>query len=176
MSRAWSSGDLASNQVKCVGPDKKAGSLQALGWTDALVTFRPFLSYNELGSLLEEGPSKLYDALSKVLGLEDLVGVQTMLANARKTRQEIVDAANEGADEIKALLEGVEAGANHDRVERARAALNSKTWDLPALKKLVQGSRSRRAQRACEGSGAGRRGPRERPSRGVGRSPTLNGS
>ena len=41
--------------------------------TDALVTFRPFLSYNELGSLLDEGPSKLYDALSSILGLEDLV-------------------------------------------------------------------------------------------------------
>jgi hypothetical protein len=121
VSRVWTSGDLASNQVKCVGPDKKAGSLQALGWTDALVTFRPFLSYNELGSLLEEGPSKLYDALSKVLGLEDLVGVQTMLANARKARQEIVDAANDGVDDIKSLLAGVEAGANHDRVERARA-------------------------------------------------------
>src|SRR4051794_25578735 len=65
--RTWKSNDLTANQVTCVGPDKKSASLQALGWSDALVTFRPFLSYNELGSLLEEGPSKLYDALSKVL-------------------------------------------------------------------------------------------------------------
>ncbi|MBA2301123.1 MAG: AAA family ATPase, partial [Acidobacteria bacterium] len=145
VSRVWTSGDLASNQTKCVGPDKKAGSLQALGWTDALVTFRPFLSYNELGSLLEEGPSKLYDALSKVLGLEDLVGVQTLLANARKSRQGMVDAADDGAEEIKLLLDAVEAGADHDRVERARKALTSKVWDLSALKKLVQGSESREA-------------------------------
>lgn len=71
VSRTWKSNDFAASQVACVGPDKKPASLQALGWSDALVTFRPFLSYNELGSLLEEGPSKLYDALSKVLGLEE---------------------------------------------------------------------------------------------------------
>jgi hypothetical protein len=35
-----------------------------LGWDQALATYRPFLSYNELGSMLDEGPSKLYDALS----------------------------------------------------------------------------------------------------------------
>ena len=31
-----------------------------------LEAYRPFLSYNELGSMLDERPSKLYDALSKV--------------------------------------------------------------------------------------------------------------
>ena len=47
---------------------------EALGWKDALESHRPFLSYNELGSLLDEGPSKLYDALAKVLGLNSAVG------------------------------------------------------------------------------------------------------
>jgi len=41
----------------------------------------PFLSYNELGSLLDEGPSKLYDALSSILGLEDLVAAWTASRN-----------------------------------------------------------------------------------------------
>lgn len=66
---------------------KTKTTLQALGWTAALESYRPFLSYNELGSMLDEGPSKLYDALSLVLGLEDLVNAQTALAECRLARQ-----------------------------------------------------------------------------------------
>src|SRR5262245_4968803 len=43
--------------------DEPRSDVTSLGWTTALRTHRPFLSYNELGSLLDEGPSKLYDAL-----------------------------------------------------------------------------------------------------------------
>src|SRR4051812_28854132 len=145
VSRTWKSNDFAANQVACVGPDKKPASLQALGWSDALVTFRPFLSYNELGSLLEEGPSKLYDALSKVLGLEELVAVQALLAEARKARQEILDTATEAADEIKVLLDAADEGAGYDRIETTRKALKTSAWDLAALKKLTQGAETREA-------------------------------
>ena len=69
-----------------------------------LEAYRPFLSYNELGSLLDEGPSKLYDALSKVLGLDALVDAQTALQQARSAR----DKARKDADqEGKALLVGL---------------------------------------------------------------------
>ncbi len=74
---------------------KPKTSLQALGWKDALVSYRPFLSYNELGSMLDEGPSKLYDALSLVLGLEDLVNAQAALAKSRLDRQQAFDAADQ---------------------------------------------------------------------------------
>jgi hypothetical protein len=139
VSRTWTAAGLESHQVKCVGPDKKVASLQALGWSDPLVTFRPFLSYNELGSLLEEGPSKLYDALSKVLGLEEFVEVQNRLAGARKTRQELLETARAEADRICRLLSGI-IGADDDRMGKAAKALCGKLWDLPALEKLVQGS------------------------------------
>src|SRR6185503_3499399 len=61
--------------------------LDALGWTDALETYRPFLSYNELGSMLDEGPSKLYDALAAILGLDALVDAQAVLQKARTSRE-----------------------------------------------------------------------------------------
>jgi hypothetical protein len=41
-------------------PSSRTGP-EALGWETPLEAYRPFLSYNELGSLLDEGPSKLYD-------------------------------------------------------------------------------------------------------------------
>jgi recombinational DNA repair ATPase RecF len=145
VSRTWKSNDFASSEVACVGPGKKSASLEALGWSDALVTFRPFLSYNELGSLLEEGPSKLYDALSKVLGLEELVAVQAVLADARKARQEILDTASEGADAIKSLLDATDEGAGHDRIAAAQKALKTSAWDLSALKKLTHNAETRDA-------------------------------
>ena len=67
----------------------------ALGWKDALESHRPFLSYNELGSLLDEGPSKLYDALAKVLGLDALVDAQNALQQARSARDKAVKDADQ---------------------------------------------------------------------------------
>ena len=60
-------GDLGAGVVSAKAKDGKAQPLDTLGWTGALSTFRPFLSYNELGSLLEDGPSALYDALYDAL-------------------------------------------------------------------------------------------------------------
>jgi hypothetical protein len=51
---------------------KPRGGPEALGWDTPLAAYRRFLSYNELGSMLDDGPSKLYDALSKVLGLGEI--------------------------------------------------------------------------------------------------------
>ncbi len=40
-----------------------------LGWEEPLTSYKPFLSYNELGSMLEEKPSAIYDSMAAVLGL-----------------------------------------------------------------------------------------------------------
>ncbi|HEY7513285.1 MAG TPA: AAA family ATPase, partial [Vicinamibacteria bacterium] len=77
VSRRWEeAAEFETGQIGVERPGQAGSDLDALGWTAALRTHRPFLSYNELGSLLDEGPSKLYDALSAILGLEDLVGAQ----------------------------------------------------------------------------------------------------
>jgi hypothetical protein len=55
---------------------KTRKDLAVLGWSEPLKTYRPFLSYNELGSMLDEGPSKLFDALAAILGLEELTNAQ----------------------------------------------------------------------------------------------------
>src|SRR5437867_5126885 len=74
VSRRWDAGaDFEVAEVVVALAGRPKSDLDSLGWTSALRTHRPFLSYNELGSLLDEGPSKLYDALSSILGLEDLV-------------------------------------------------------------------------------------------------------
>jgi hypothetical protein len=55
----------------------KTSDLETMGWAGAVEMYRPFLSYSELGSMLDAGPSALYDALSAILGLEPAYGPGT---------------------------------------------------------------------------------------------------
>ena len=116
---------------------KTKTTLKELGWSEALVSYRPFLSYNELGSLLDEGPSKLYDALSLVLGLEDLVLAQDTLAKARTERQKASKSADEQREQIVETLEQFLAQDSDKRASTALDALASKTWKLDDLDTLV---------------------------------------
>jgi ABC-type Mn2+/Zn2+ transport system ATPase subunit len=130
----WDDGAALEAQKTFVQPKgKPKTSLDALGWKPALVSYRPFLSYNELGSMLDEGPSKLYDALSLVLGLEDLVTAQTALSKTRLERQQALEAADRGrqalVDALKALLEK----EGDDRASACLDALSSKSWGFAAL-------------------------------------------
>lgn len=148
VSRTWKTQELSDHDVKCAGANPPQ-SLKSLGWDDALETFRPFLSYNELGSLLEDGPSTLYDALSNVLGLEELVAVQERLATTRKGRQTIWDEAQAGAAQLKATIDRVlSAGTSDERVDAARRALTPASWDLAALATLVEDNQTSEASPA----------------------------
>lgn len=134
----WEDGAALEAQQVVVQPHGKPKTgLEAIGWKDALVSYRPFLSYNELGSMLDEGPSKLHDALSLVLGLEDLVEAQAALARSRLDRQKELDAADQ---ERKQLVERLEALLEDEPDERASAclaALTSKTWELDVVEALL---------------------------------------
>ena len=137
--RVWKSEDLAESEASVVQKGQAARALDSIGWSDALATFRPFLSYNELGLLLEEGPSKLYDALSGVLGLEELVAVSNLLANARKARQQLVESAKGDATTIHASIQDLAAVSGDDRLTAAARALKGPSWDAAALEALVTG-------------------------------------
>lgn len=134
----WNEGaplDAYSTVVQPKGKPKT--SLQSLGWSEALVSYRPFLSYNELGSMLDEGPSKLYDALSLVLGLEDLVAGQNALSEARLDRQKALKFADQ---QRQVLVEQLKRWLDEESDDRARAsleALASKDWGLGELAKLL---------------------------------------
>lgn len=129
-------GDLAS--VRWQVDAHRAGGpepVSSLGWEEALGLYRPFLSYNELGSLLEEGPSKLYDALASILGLDALTEAGKRLADLKKSRAEAAKATKADAK----YLAGVLAGVDDDRAQRAAACLKGTKWDLEALTELVLG-------------------------------------
>ena len=130
----WDEGATLEAQKAFVQPKgKPKTSLQGLAWKDALVSYRPFLSYNELGSMLDEGPSKLYDALSLVLGLENLVNAQTAIARSRLDRQQAFDAADREREAHVQLLKTLLEGEADDRASACLEALTSKSWGLDGV-------------------------------------------
>ena len=121
---------------------KPRTTLEEIGWAEVLGTYRPFLSYNELGSMLDEGPSKLYDALARVLGLDDLVEADAALATARKSRQGAVKQVKDLAGALQTRIRTLADGSPDDRLARALA-----------LRKPASGPR--RARRANRRFGRG---------------------
>ncbi len=90
VTRNWRPGvglDQATAEAQVRG--QPIAPLESLGWAEPLQTHRPFLSYNELGSLLDEGPSKLHDALHRILGLDALTQAQDTLKEARTSREKV---------------------------------------------------------------------------------------
>src|ERR687898_1114360 len=136
ISRRWASGaKLEEAETLVTVPGSEASTMDDLGWASAVEMYRPFLSYSELGSMLDSGPSALYDALSAILGLEDLVVAEARLKEADKQRRKQAD---EAKTSLAPLLERL--GEIED--ERALAcleALSGRAWDLDTVERSVIG-------------------------------------
>ncbi|HUG53803.1 MAG TPA: ATP-binding protein, partial [Vicinamibacteria bacterium] len=118
---------------------KERTDAAALGWDEPLKSYRPCLSYNELGSMLDEGPSKLYDGLASILGLEELVTAQDRLRDARLFREKAHKAAAEVQARIVATLRA--SFQDDDRAREVVDALDRKDWDLDRIERVLAGSR-----------------------------------
>jgi len=95
--------------------------------------YRPFLSYNELGSAFDEGPTEFHDRLSRILGLGEIEDAQQLLRRARLARQAILDGAKA---QLTALLPQLDA-LDDPRASAAYAALKGRAWDLAAAEKAL---------------------------------------
>jgi len=136
---AWKEGDpleAGSRTAQIRGKERMDAA--ALGWDEPLRSYRPCLSYNELGSMLDEGPSKLYDGLAAILGLEDLVTSQDRLREARLQREKAYKAAAEMQAKIVAALRAT--FADDHRAREVVDALDRKDWDLDKVERVLAGS------------------------------------
>lgn len=127
-----------STWVQRPGQPREAG-LGSLGWERAIELYRPILSYDELGGVLEAGPSELHDALAVILGLEQMTEAQRRLAEAVKSLREPQKTVRAEAAELKDLL----AAQEDERATRARTLLESKRPDLDKLQALATGTAAR---------------------------------
>jgi recombinational DNA repair ATPase RecF len=147
VSRRWEPGAaFEASEAAARAPDDAPSALESLGWGAALRTHRPFLSYNELGSLLDEGPSRLYDALSSILGLEDLVQAAAALQEARRSREKAIKEVTEARGRLLERLPGFD----DDRARQVLQAVGGREWDLPAVEAALGGEGSEGARAAAD--------------------------
>ena len=69
--------------VAVTWPGLRSADLASCGWAEAIRQFRPVLSYNELGGLIEGSSAEQYRALSSVLDLERLEDAAIALTQRR---------------------------------------------------------------------------------------------
>lgn len=105
-------------------------------WAAEMETYRPFLSYGELGALIDGKPSELHDALFRLLGLGPLTDAQDRLKAARRPLDDAARAANATRRELRTALESVE----DDRAARAASLLRKTAPDLDEVAALAVGS------------------------------------
>jgi recombinational DNA repair ATPase RecF len=134
--REWPPGtglEEAAAYVQESGGPRQRGGMP--GWAGSLELYRPFLSYSELGTLVDGKPSEMYDALQAILGLDQLIDAEQRLAAARRQLDDTSKAARQVLPELLGRL-----GEHSDeRARQAQAALAGKPWDLDILEALAVG-------------------------------------
>ena len=115
---------------------KQSDGLEGLGWGRPLEQYRPILSYDELGGLLESGRAQLYDALASILGVEQL-GHALKRVQARLKERKAPEAA--ATARRKQLLADA-GGLADERAEEAARLLKKASPDVAALRALATGS------------------------------------
>lgn len=108
----------------------------SLGWAGPLETYRPLLTYDELGALFAMEPSKLYDALSTVLGLDQVTNaVRRLEVRSKALAAAGVELTRTGKQLVQELI-----GADDERAERACALVSARNLDSAALRALATGT------------------------------------
>jgi len=134
--RTWASGaDFGDSQVTVQVAGQKQSGLERLGWQDDLAAYRPFLSHTELEAFFRE-PSRVYDLLSSVLGLEPLTAAALWLNAARKQRE---DALTDSKKDLPALLDQL-AKVDDERAAACLAALSGRRPDIDRALALTTGA------------------------------------
>ncbi|NMN97845.1 AAA family ATPase [Antrihabitans stalactiti] len=122
-----------------VGKGKRQPGWDGLGWRDTVEKHRPLLSYDEIGGLFEEGPSALYDALAKLLGLEEIYDAEKLLADELALRRTTRKSAADALKDLKLAL----ASSDDSRAADAVLLLKKRIVDLDAVGQLASGTAAR---------------------------------
>lgn len=114
------------------GPTEEASTL---GWGPALETYRPMLSYDELGGLLESGRSELYDALVKVLGTEQMADALGRM----KSRLARLAEPQKKATADRRTLQSEATALDDERAQAVATLLKKTSPDTTQIRELATG-------------------------------------
>jgi recombinational DNA repair ATPase RecF len=106
----WPAGDVpvAEHTTWVQREGKKQEPPSVLGWSAALDLYRPLLSYDELGTILEGRPVDFYDQLFKLLGLEQLTSAIARLDAEVGRFKQPVAAFSKAKAAAKLVLTGID--------------------------------------------------------------------
>jgi hypothetical protein len=116
-------------------------AVDALGWDQALITHRPLMSYDELGGLLEDGPSSLYDALNRLLGLDEIADADGRLKEVEKQLGIPRKTANDNRIQLVRTLDE----STDPRAAEVKKLIARKPYDLDAVTATTLGTATDRA-------------------------------
>ncbi len=115
---------------------KREPGVDSLGWSGPVETFRPMLSYDELGGMFDAGPSKLYDALATVLGLERITDAIKRLGDRHKA---MAQPEKQLATDKSTLVQSLSA-LDDDRAKLCVTLLRKHAVDADVLRALATGT------------------------------------
>lgn len=134
IARSWAPGtSLTDGEWLQRRPGISETAFPADRWTPPLELYRPFLSYSELGALVDGKPSELFDALHQLLGLDELIAAHEHI---RAVRLEMEGAARTARRDRQLLLAELR-GITDPRAARAERILRAPEPDFTALQRLL---------------------------------------
>lgn len=132
---AWEDGQQFGDESWTIQRPPARREPMTRDWVADLALYRPFLSYGELGGVVDKRPTELHAALHSLLGLGLLDEARDRLKAARAPLDARVKALNEGKAQLVAEL----ATVADERARGAEALLGVPKPDLGALADLALG-------------------------------------
>ncbi|MCU7823232.1 AAA family ATPase [Kitasatospora sp. DSM 101779] len=137
LTRTWAGGaSFAESEPAVLGLGPTPLPLSALGWAEELRSFRPILSYSELGQMMTAKPSRMYDRLATLLGLGALSEAGERLA-ARE--QQLALSEKQAKAALPPLVSALTDVAD-ERVQDAVTALQQRVPDRERIRSLIAGA------------------------------------
>lgn len=118
-----------------VAGQPQLNGIEHLGWRRALEQFRPILSYDELGGMLEGRQSELYDALASILGVEQLGDAVKRL----KARSDARKGPGAATTTRRRELQSQAAASTDERAIEAASLLRLTAPDTARLRAIATG-------------------------------------
>ncbi|MER6627478.1 AAA family ATPase [Streptomyces sp. NPDC000987] len=137
LTRTWTGDAFTGSEAVLKRPGHGTVPLEQAGWEQATRNHRPFLSYADLGNMINGKPSQMYDSIAGILGLEYLNAASRRLTEQRKELEAVEKAEKEKKPLLLAALEAVE---HDDRALRALVAVEERGGpDYATLDALIAG-------------------------------------
>ncbi|MFE7235052.1 AAA family ATPase [Streptomyces sp. NPDC057596] len=137
LTRTWSGDTFTDSEAVLRRPGNGTVALEQTGWEQATRAYRPFLSYVDLGNMINGKPSEMYDNIAAILGLDHLNTAARRLTAAKKELDAVVNAEKEKKPLLHTALEGV---GHDDRALKALLAMEEKGGpDHAVLDALIAG-------------------------------------